>query len=302
MKNLELKAHLTPEQLSLFDDSLKSCTIKQKDTYYKTNNGDRLKIREEINMDTNMNNTYAIRYNRPDIKGEKFSTYDFHQFENDENYVTFLKVFNPVLQLETIVEKTRGLYLYKNARIHVDDVTELDGLFMEIEVVIKTEEEDMNSHAIMTELIHMLQIKPEDHIDIGYREMLLQKNSTLQEKTLEYYANTDKIFWVVNKDINDYIKANDIVPCIYVEKTTDSYNILQFDPSITDDNFKYCAWRKFLGDIYDIYTDVLLIYTNPITKSLKLCTLAGLHVNFDELNKNGKFISKEHLAKFSLIK
>lgn len=122
-----------------------------------------------------------------------------------------------------------------------------------------------------------------------------------KDKNLEYYYNSNKIFWVVNKDINDKIKANDIVPCIYVCKKDDKYEILRFDPNINFNNYKYTSWRKFLGSLYNIYVDVFLIY-NDSDEGLKLISLRGEEIDFNSLTMSDILISEEHLAKFDIIK
>lgn len=118
-------------------------------------------------------------------------------------------------------------------------------------------------------------------------------------KNLEYYFNSNKVFWVVNKDLNDHIKANDIVPCIYVSKVGEDFFILQFDPKIAFNNYKYTSWRKFLGKLYNTYVDVFLIYKE--NESLKLVSLKNEEIDFNQLKMSNIIVSEEHLAKFSLI-
>lgn len=100
-------------------------------------------------------------------------------------------------------------------------------------------------------------------------------------KDLEYYEQSNKIFWIVNKDINEHIKANDKVPCIFVEKKEDNTrHIVQLDLSIKDDNYEYTAWRKVLGDITGSYIEVLLIHNGV------LYTLKNEIVEFDTLGRS----------------
>ena len=170
----------------------------------------------------------------------------------------------------------------------------LHAKFIEIEVVIK----DMSvseAELEMTELIDMLQIKDEDRLTHSYREMA---NEGVEiKKDLEYYSNTNKVFWVVNKDVNDKIKANDIVPCIFVEKKVENgacwMGILQLDESIKFDNFKYTTWRKFIGELHGIYVDVLLISDGSLYK------LDGTVVDFSDLGRSSVKVGGEYLAKFS---
>jgi adenylate cyclase, class 2 len=169
MRNLELKAHyknnFVPQEL----DEYYYDTLFQKDTYFHvvSQDGKRLKIREE-NSGTS-NRTYAILYDRPNTTDEKISNYDFYEIKESEQ---FFKVFGPALEEEIIVDKKRVLYLYQNARIHFDTVTNL-GSFVEIEVVIKTKDDEDNSHELMSYLIKILGITDNDKISIGYRELLM---------------------------------------------------------------------------------------------------------------------------------
>lgn len=182
MKNLELKALFTEKQVreNLYFLAIPDDVLTQKDTYYKTNDGSRLKIREQTSSNPKLENSYAIHYERPDIKGEKLSIYDFFQFDSEENkkkgsIIDFIKVFGCVLTREIVVEKTRTLFLYKNARIHIDTVVGLEGLFVEIEVVINTKEQEENASGLLNYIVDKLQIKECDRIDVGYRELLLRK-------------------------------------------------------------------------------------------------------------------------------
>ena len=291
MKNLEIKAHykqnFVPQEL----DDLYYDTLQQKDTYFSVI-GKRLKIRQEES--STVNRTYAILYDRPDTCDEKFSNYDFYEITN---YNQFIKVFGPALKQEIVVEKNRVLYLYKNARIHFDTVTNL-GSFVEIEIVIKTKEDEDNSHRLMTHLCKILDIKNIDKISVGYRELLMEKMAP-PKKDLEYYVKENKVFWVVNQDIKSeedgviLFNGNDIVPCIFVENYNDSILMIQLDTSIKFDEFKYTAWRKFIGKMYNLHIDVLLIKDNS------LYDLKGKLYNFDEIGRSNTIISKEYLARFA---
>jgi len=78
------------------------------------------------------------------------------------------------MKIEVIIEKERILYLYKNARIHLDKIIGIPKLYVEIEVVIKNEEEDKNSTELMEELLIMIDLKNNEVIALGYREIALE--------------------------------------------------------------------------------------------------------------------------------
>lgn len=128
-------------------------------------------------------------------------------------------------------------------------------------------------------------------VDVGYRELLLNT----QNKSLDYYRQQNKVFWVINADINNKLKSNQVCPCLFVEKIQDQYKILQFDYSIKFDQYQYTTWRKLIGEIYGIHVDVLLISDD------ELVTLNGKTVNFNQLGRSEIVIDKKYLAKFSVI-
>lgn len=123
------------------------------------------------------------------------------------------------------------------------------------------------------------------------------------QKDLTYYATQDKVYWVVANDVFD-IKGNILfkqyekIPCIFVQNLNNRYYILQFQENIKQDSFRYTAWRKLLGKIYNARVDVLLI--KIFSKHIKLYTLAGKIVNFEDLGKSNIQISDKYLAKFSI--
>jgi len=167
MENFELKAY---RKSNAGEDFLKPYFVDvlcQTDTYFKATPPQRLKLREE------QKRNYVIRYDRENEAKERTCIYDFYEIKDVD---LFKKVFcaSGALTLEIVVKKKRALYLYKNARIHIDTVDGIDDPFIEIEVVIRTPSEKDESQELMKELIEVLDIKQEDKIDIGYREILME--------------------------------------------------------------------------------------------------------------------------------
>jgi adenylate cyclase class 2 len=284
MKNLELKVKIPEQDRNIIHEIIKDHykeQLIQKDTYYNVDNGSKIKLREETNKIP-----YIIYYNRPICSSEKISEYYTHYIDN---ITTFNQTIGKVLKMEIIVEKIRDLYLYENARIHLDNVTNL-GSYLEIEVVINNEIENEKSGFLMKFIIELLNLDKYEKIACGYRELLLQKNS--ENKNLAYYALQNKVYWVVNEDLNDKIKRNDKVPCIYVEKKDNKYKILQFDETIKLDSLKYTAFRKLLGITYNIYVDVLLICDD------KLYTLQNEIIDFADLERSNVVVDKKYLSPF----
>lgn len=161
--NLELKIK-TPSH-SLFEKKLLRINaefkgiLHQKDIYYHLKNG-LLKLRVE-------NGTYClIKYQR-DETGKRWSDYQllFLNGENPEKYLSNL--FN----IEIIVEKRRKLFLYKDTRIHLDNVKGL-GKYLELETLVikgKTEAKQR-----FDEIISKLDIDISNQIRKSYKNMILE--------------------------------------------------------------------------------------------------------------------------------
>jgi len=177
-KNLEVKY-----KVNNFGDVIVSlsnyfdCILSQKDTYYVVPNG-RLKLREEakVILDGKQELTsHFIRYYRPD-DAEKISIVHKYYIDDIKN---FQNVFGDIMKEEVVVKKTRMLFLYKNARIHLDNVITLhkgSEFYIEIEVVIKNEEEDFNSKLLLNELIVLMKLEKSTIIHNSYRELQLQQD------------------------------------------------------------------------------------------------------------------------------
>lgn len=174
--NLELKVKYPLEKhkndLRFFEKYFDS-TLHQKDTYYQTSNG-RLKLREQMTCFPDKNKSpifkaYAIRYDRENEATERKCFYDFYEIPDVSQ---FKKVFGGAFTTEIVVKKKRKLYLYRNARIHIDDVKGLEDEFLEIEIVINNEQQNLESEDFMKELIEKLKIQDDDKLSLGYRELL----------------------------------------------------------------------------------------------------------------------------------
>lgn len=163
-KNLELKIQI--DDLDFFKvelnkrNSIFSGTLKQIDTYYSFYKG-LLKLR-------NQNGKYElIKYNRIEKGSERWSNYSllFINGEEVENY------FNDLFEIETVVEKVRQVYIYKNTRIHLDTVKKL-GKFLELETVVNniTEDEAIEE---FNEVVHFLKLDTNKEIRKSYRDLLL---------------------------------------------------------------------------------------------------------------------------------
>jgi len=137
-------------------------TLLQKDTYYKIHDG-LLKLRKQND------NFELIKYKRNEKNGERWSNYFVLNVsgENAENY------FDDLFEIETVVEKTRELYIYENTRIHLDEVKSL-GKFLELETVVDklSKEESIKE---FNEVVKILHLNISDQIRKSYRDLLLKK-------------------------------------------------------------------------------------------------------------------------------
>ena len=134
--------------------------LNQKDIYYKAKNG-LLKLRVEGN------NFTLIKYLR-DEKGKRWSSYELLRLEgkNPEKYL------NDIFEIDTIVEKKRILYLYKNTRIHLDEVKGL-GKFLELETLLVSTRKDADTR--FKEIIKLLNLDPSKQIRKSYKLLMLGK-------------------------------------------------------------------------------------------------------------------------------
>ena len=168
MKNLEIKA--TFKNLKHLQKLMKPLdaklieTMHQVDTYFNVPQG-RLKLRE-----LGKNNAYLIYYERGEKNKERWSNYYTYDISDPKKYKVFYK---RALGVKVIVDKKRILYMYKNARIHVDVVKSL-GNFMEIEVEVK--KGNKQAQDLMKELLAHLNIPKTDFIKNSYSDMLLRKD------------------------------------------------------------------------------------------------------------------------------
>lgn len=135
-------------------------TLNQKDIYYSFKKG-LLKLRVQ-------NGEYElIKYIRNEKEGERWSDYSllFLKGDNIESYLA------DVFKIETIVEKDRKLYIYKNTRIHLDNVKEL-GEFLELETVVK-EITQSEARFEFDEVVKFLNLDLNKQIRKSYRDLII---------------------------------------------------------------------------------------------------------------------------------
>jgi len=136
--------------------------IAQEDTFFNTPKG-RLKLRR-LALDC----AQLIYYERPDRDGPKRSDYILTESRDPEGLKHTLA---SAYGVRGVVKKTRYLYLVGQTRIHLDEVESL-GYFMELEVVMLSDQTDAEGQAIAEDLMLKLGVRSEDLLEGAYIDLL----------------------------------------------------------------------------------------------------------------------------------
>ena len=135
--------------------------LYQKDVYYKIPRY-LLKLRIEDEGES------MIRYIRDEVNPDRFSDYEVIYFKAGGNE----KFFNTIFETETVIEKKRLLFMYKNTRVHLDTVKHL-GKFMELETLVLDGKDDAKKR--FSFLIDKFSININEQIKGSYRDLKLNK-------------------------------------------------------------------------------------------------------------------------------
>lgn len=163
-KNLELKVKINSldaiiEKMN-HPDIKETSLLDQKDIYYKVNEGI-LKLRIE-----NGNNT-LIFYKRNENEKERWSNYSLIKMDGDSIPEFLANFFEEIIT----VKKLRKLFMYKNTRIHLDEVALL-GYFLELEAVVTENEEKSKNE--FEEIIKILDLDITQEIKCSYKDLLAE--------------------------------------------------------------------------------------------------------------------------------
>jgi predicted adenylyl cyclase CyaB len=139
--------------------------IPQEDTFFNIPKG-RLKLRELA-----PDHAQLVWYTRADDSGPKRSDYQIYETGDPAQLKSTLTL---ALGVRGVVKKIRYLYLAGQTRIHLDDVEGL-GHFMELEVVMRPGQSDMEGQVVAEELMNKLGITPGDLLNGAYMDMI-EKN------------------------------------------------------------------------------------------------------------------------------
>jgi predicted adenylyl cyclase CyaB len=164
--NLELKARFASpgraHECAAACGASREGTLVQQDTYFRVPRG-RLKLREFDGAEPEL-----IFYERPEDDAERWSRFTR---ETVGNAPALRIVLTDAFGVLAVVRKRRELYLFRDARIHIDEVEGL-GTFVEFEV---TGGKTAASVATMKDLRDAFGIADESVVRASYSDMILAK-------------------------------------------------------------------------------------------------------------------------------
>jgi len=138
--------------------------LRQRDTYFCVPHG-RLKLRECEGGEAEL-----ISYERDETAAERWSHY---RKEGVANSGVITRMLGEACGILVVVEKRRELYLYRNARIHIDAVENL-GTYLEFEVM---GEPSTESAETMRELREAFGVTEGDVVRCSYSDLILAKRN-----------------------------------------------------------------------------------------------------------------------------
>lgn len=175
-RNLELKVRLTPDGMIAVRERVQALGVAvtrqdQVDRYFAVPEG-RLKLRA-IAYDTEPARAELIAYRRPDEDGSRWSAYRLTPIDPDVAD-DLAETLGHVLPVMVVVRKRRHIAIWRDTRIHLDDVDGL-GPFVELETVISGQSDAM-AEAEHRDVIDRLglatwPIEPGSYSDILRREV-----------------------------------------------------------------------------------------------------------------------------------
>lgn len=167
-RNIEIKARIpSAESLEPMVAGLASegpIEIRQDDTFFVCPSG-RLKLRTFEDGKGEL-----IFYRRSDEAGPKESFYLRVAVDQPD---TMREVLGTAYGFAARVEKHRILYLAGRTRIHLDRVRGL-GTFLELEVVLREDEQLADGEAEARRIMRLLAIDPSQLVELSYGDLLSQ--------------------------------------------------------------------------------------------------------------------------------
>ena len=166
-KNLELKSAYDSlsraKRIARAMGAVHKGTLRQVDTYFNVSSG-RLKLREIDREEFEL-----IYYKRGNAKTSRYSDYRIVPLTEPRSA---RELFRVLFGISVVVRKKRTLFLYQNARIHVDSVQRL-GTFIEFEVIVNRGKKQ--ARALMQFLRKEFSIDQTSLVGGSYSDMLRRK-------------------------------------------------------------------------------------------------------------------------------
>ncbi len=178
-RNVELKARY--EDLAVAERIARSLgaspagRLSQRDTYFACRGG-RLKLRQQRPIDLNQPDAILpaenelIGYHRSDEPQARGCDYTRVPIERGD---VLRDTLTRTLGITVEVIKTRDVWLWKNVRIHLDEVEGLD-TFIEFEAIVDEQCDDSAAYGKIEELIRAFAISEDQIEKTSYSDMLQQ--------------------------------------------------------------------------------------------------------------------------------
>jgi predicted adenylyl cyclase CyaB len=180
-RNIEIKTacdDLDRVRAAVQEMSARLASIEEQcDTYFQTARG-RLKLRRRLlnaEGDSAGDEQFElIWYQRPDTTTAKGSDYYLiHVIDGAE----LRRLLANGLGILAEVLKHRTVYLWRNVRIHLDEVERL-GSFVELEAIVDEPCDETSARAKIDHLCEALDIQPDQLVDVSYSDLLLSAGSS----------------------------------------------------------------------------------------------------------------------------
>lgn len=142
--------------------------IRQRDTYFDVRHG-ALKLREET-----PGRPHLIQYHRANQPRARQSAYRIVGVDDPEGLRESLAAALGVLG---VIQKRRHLFLWRQVRIHLDDVSGL-GRFIEFEAVAPAQSDLTREHELIAELRSGFGVGDERLHARGYADALIRASAT----------------------------------------------------------------------------------------------------------------------------
>jgi len=144
--------------------------LNQEDTFFVVPNG-RLKLRLIQQSQEQPSESQLIFYDREDKVGPKLSNLILTPVADPQS---IKETLSNALGVKGTVRKCRILHIVGQTRVHIDKVEGL-GEFMELEVMLDSDQDILDGDKIAKDLMSKLGVNEDDLLTGAYMDMLIQK-------------------------------------------------------------------------------------------------------------------------------